>query len=66
MRNSYKMSNERSLKYIFIYIVIIGPEKIHDFVVYFSGIGSTLQVVGYKVGALFGGGLLAWLKAAAH
>ncbi|KAL9959268.1 hypothetical protein ACROYT_G032578 [Oculina patagonica] len=26
------------------------------------GIGSTLQVVGYKVGALFGGGLLAWLS----
>ena len=24
--------------------------------------GSTLQVVGYKVGALFGGGLLAWLS----
>lgn len=29
---------------------------------HFSGIGSTLQVVGYKVGALFGGGLLAWLS----
>ena len=27
-----------------------------------SGIGSTFQVVGYKVGALFGGGLLAWLS----
>lgn len=37
-------------------------KKILDFVVYFSGIGSTLQVVGYKVGALFGGGLLAWLS----
>lgn len=26
------------------------------------GIGSTLQVVGYKIGALFGGGVLAWLS----
>jgi len=26
------------------------------------GTGSTLQVVGYKVGALFGGGLLTWLS----
>lgn len=29
---------------------------------YLSGIGSSVQVVGYKVGALFGGGLLAWLS----
>ncbi|PFX18896.1 Major facilitator superfamily domain-containing protein 3 [Stylophora pistillata] len=27
------------------------------------GKGSTLQVVGYKVGALFGGGILSWLSA---